>query len=121
MYNHARPARGQHLVIEPPPPRSARVTLSRVRERAVMADAEEKREKKSDEKPPSFEDIGVCDELARACRDVMGWKHPSPIQVASVPEALKQRDVIGLAQTGSGKTGAFSLPILQSLLSLIHI
>ena len=116
MYNHARPARGQHLVIEPPPPRSARVTLSRVRERAVMADAEEKREKKSDEKPPSFEDIGVCDELARACRDVMGWKHPSPIQVESVPEALKQRDVIGLAQTGSGKTGAFSLPILQSLL-----
>jgi len=72
----------------------------------------------TDDKPPAdetFESIGVCAELAEACAK-LGWKRPSAIQTASIPEALKQRDVIGLAQTGSGKTGAFALPILQSLL-----
>lgn len=63
----------------------------------------------------TFESIGICPELARACAE-LGWTRPSPIQRASVPEALAGRDVVGLAQTGSGKTGAFALPILQSLL-----
>jgi len=44
------------------------------------------------------------------------WKKPTPIQVESLPYAMKGRDVIGLAQTGSGKTGAFAIPILVSLL-----
>jgi ATP-dependent RNA helicase DDX47/RRP3 len=63
----------------------------------------------------TFESIGVCAELAKACAS-LGWRAPTDIQCASIPEALKDRDVIGLAQTGSGKTGAFALPILQSLL-----
>jgi ATP-dependent RNA helicase DDX47/RRP3 len=41
---------------------------------------------------------------------------PTPIQIAAIPHALAGRDVIGLAETGSGKTGAFALPILQTLL-----
>jgi ATP-dependent RNA helicase DDX47/RRP3 len=42
--------------------------------------------------------------------------HPTPIQTQAIPLALEGRDVIGLAETGSGKTAAFVLPILQSLL-----
>ena len=63
----------------------------------------------------AFTALGVCEELATAAAD-LGWKDPSEIQRASIPQALQGKDVIGLAQTGSGKTGAFALPILQELL-----
>ena len=62
-----------------------------------------------------FTALGVCDELATAAAS-LGWKEPSEIQKQSIPQALQGKDVIGLAQTGSGKTGAFALPILQELL-----
>lgn len=45
----------------------------------------------------------------------MGFKKPSDIQAEAIPHALEGKDIIGLAQTGSGKTAAFSLPILQTL------
>ncbi|XP_052208647.1 DEAD-box ATP-dependent RNA helicase 10 [Diospyros lotus] len=63
----------------------------------------------------SFKDLGVVDQLIEAC-DNLGWKHPSKIQAEAIPHALEGKDLIGLAQTGSGKTGAFALPILQALL-----
>ena len=63
----------------------------------------------------AFTALGVCDELATAAA-ALGWKAPSEIQAQSIPQALQGKDVIGLAQTGSGKTGAFALPILQELL-----
>ncbi|GAB2294267.1 DEAD-box ATP-dependent RNA helicase 10 [Dionaea muscipula] len=63
----------------------------------------------------SFKELGICDELVEACED-LGWKVPSKIQVEAIPHALEGKDVIGLAQTGSGKTGAFALPIIQALL-----
>ncbi|KAF2077781.1 hypothetical protein CYY_000902 [Polysphondylium violaceum] len=44
-----------------------------------------------------------------------GYKEPSPIQMQTIPTLLKQREVLGIAQTGSGKTAAFSIPILQTL------
>ena len=55
------------------------------------------------------------DILCDAC-ERMNWKEPSKIQQETIPAALSGRDVIGLAETGSGKTGAFALPIVQSLL-----
>ncbi|KAI8004562.1 putative ATP-dependent RNA helicase DDX47 [Camellia lanceoleosa] len=66
------------------------------------------------EEVKSFKDLGVCDQLIEAC-DSLGWKHPSKIQAEAIPHALEGKDLIGLAQTGSGKTGAFALPILQAL------
>jgi len=57
----------------------------------------------------------VCEELCRAC-ELLKWTVPTPIQVEAIPWALQGRDVIGLAETGSGKTGAFALPIVQQLL-----
>ncbi|QSZ29079.1 hypothetical protein DSL72_003589 [Monilinia vaccinii-corymbosi] len=63
----------------------------------------------------SFKELGIVDSLCEAC-DALGYKAPTPIQRESIPLALQGRDLIGLAETGSGKTAAFALPILQSLL-----
>ncbi|KAL6332125.1 hypothetical protein AAG906_025796 [Vitis piasezkii] len=63
----------------------------------------------------SFKDLGICEQLVEACEN-LGWKTPSKIQAEAIPHALEGKDLIGLAQTGSGKTGAFALPILQALL-----
>jgi len=46
----------------------------------------------------------------------MGYTNPSKIQKESLPFTLKGRDIIGLAETGSGKTAAFAIPIIQALL-----
>lgn len=66
--------------------------------------------------PQSFAELGVVEELCSSCRQ-LGWSKPSKIQIEAIPIALKGKDVIGLAETGSGKTAAFALPILQSLLN----
>ncbi|KAH6634929.1 P-loop containing nucleoside triphosphate hydrolase protein [Chaetomium sp. MPI-SDFR-AT-0129] len=63
----------------------------------------------------SFQDLGIVDSLCDAC-DRLGYKKPTPIQQESIPLALQDRDIIGIAETGSGKTAAFALPILQALL-----
>ncbi|VDI51111.1 ATP-dependent RNA helicase DDX47/RRP3 [Mytilus galloprovincialis] len=63
----------------------------------------------------TFKVKGLVDVLCEACEQLK-WKFPSKIQRESIPIALQGKDVIGLAETGSGKTGAFALPILQTLL-----
>ena len=60
----------------------------------------------------SFRDLGIIDSLCEAC-ERLGYKAPTPIQAEAIPLALQGRDLIGLAETGSGKTAAFTLPILQ--------
>ncbi len=60
----------------------------------------------------SFKDLGIIDSLCDACT-ALGYKAPTPIQNEAIPLALEGRDLIGLAETGSGKTAAFALPILQ--------
>nr|XP_033330408.1 probable ATP-dependent RNA helicase DDX47 isoform X1 [Megalopta genalis] len=62
-----------------------------------------------------WKDLGLVDVLCKACEDLK-WKSPTKIQCESIPLALQGKDIIGLAETGSGKTAAFALPILQSLL-----
>jgi ATP-dependent RNA helicase RhlE len=61
-----------------------------------------------------FEELHLIDPLLRAVAD-QGYTEPTPIQVQAIPEALTGRDVIGLAQTGTGKTASFALPMLQQL------
>jgi ATP-dependent RNA helicase DeaD len=60
----------------------------------------------------SFKDLGLAPELLDAIHDV-GYEEPSPIQEQGIPPLLEGLDVIGQAQTGSGKTAAFGLPMLQ--------
>ncbi|GBE62216.1 ATP-dependent RNA helicase [Babesia ovata] len=72
--------------------------------------------KQTESDDQSFESLGVCPEICKACQSV-GWKVPTPIQVAAIPHALTGRDIIGLAVTGSGKTGAFTIPVLHHLLN----
>jgi ATP-dependent RNA helicase DeaD len=62
----------------------------------------------------TFEELGVDKRVLRALRDV-GYETPSPIQAATIPALLSGRHVVGLAQTGTGKTAAFAVPILSQL------
>src|ERR671914_155337 len=67
------------------------------------------------ERTQSFADLQLAPELLRSVADA-GYTQPTPIQAAAIPLALAGRDLIGLAQTGTGKTAAFTLPIVQRLL-----
>ncbi len=62
----------------------------------------------------TFSDLGLDGAVLRALKDV-GYETPSAIQAATIPLLLEGRDVVGLAQTGTGKTAAFALPILSRL------
>jgi ATP-dependent RNA helicase RhlE len=63
----------------------------------------------------TFAELGLAPEILEAVRDA-GYERPTPIQAEAIPLALKGRDLIGLAQTGTGKTAAFTLPIIDRLL-----
>jgi len=63
----------------------------------------------------SFDSFGLHPDLMRAIAEV-GYSTPTPIQVQAIPEIIAGRDVMGAAQTGTGKTAAFTLPILQRLM-----
>ncbi len=62
----------------------------------------------------TFDELGLDDRVLAALKDV-GYETPSPIQAATIPPLLEGRDIVGLAQTGTGKTAAFALPILSRL------
>jgi ATP-dependent RNA helicase RhlE len=63
-----------------------------------------------------FESLGLTEEVQRAASDA-GYRIPTPIQREAIPLILKGRDVIGLAQTGTGKTAAFTLPLVDQLIN----
>src|SRR5690606_14751699 len=62
----------------------------------------------------TFDDLGLDDSLVQVVR-ALGYETPSPIQGQAIPALLKGGDVVGLAQTGTGKTAAFALPMVQRL------
>ncbi|MDK6078777.1 DEAD/DEAH box helicase [Massilia varians] len=72
---------------------------------------------KADEAPTvRFTDLGLAPEILRALTD-QGYEYPTPIQAKAIPLVLQGRDVMGAAQTGTGKTAGFSLPIIQLLMA----
>jgi len=62
----------------------------------------------------TFADLGLSDELLRAVTEA-GYSEPTPIQAAAIPPVLMNRDLIGIAQTGTGKTASFVLPMIDIL------
>ncbi len=67
----------------------------------------------SDASDETFASFGLNPQLLRAVEEA-GYKTPRPIQAQTVPQALEGNDILGLAQTGTGKTAAFALPLLQA-------
>jgi superfamily II DNA/RNA helicase len=67
--------------------------------------------------PPSFTDFGFSEPILRAVLE-QGYTTPTPIQAQAMPHVLNGQDVMGAAQTGTGKTAAFVLPILQNILPM---
>ena len=64
------------------------------------------------ETPGSFAELDLCPEIMRALQRA-GYETPSPVQRGFIPEALNEKDVVGQARTGTGKTAAFAIPILE--------
>ena len=64
----------------------------------------------------NFHDFDISDKVL-VCLSEMGFEAPTPIQKAAIPQALKGKDIIGQAQTGTGKTAAFGIPLLEQRLS----
>ena len=62
----------------------------------------------------TFKDLGLSEGVLKAIED-SGYKHPTPIQEQAIPIVLMCRDVLGLAQTGTGKTAAFTMPMIDIL------
>src|SRR5262245_10031978 len=62
----------------------------------------------------SFENLGLGPEVLKAIEEC-GYTNPTPIQEKAIPPILMTRDVLGLAQTGTGKTAAFTLPMIEIL------
>ena len=64
---------------------------------------------------PGFSNLGLDAPILKVL-DQLNFKVPTPIQAKAIPDAVKGEDMIGVAQTGTGKTLAFSLPIIQRLI-----
>lgn len=62
----------------------------------------------------NFENLGICPEILKAVKH-MGFEEPSPIQAKAIPVMMEGKDLIGQAQTGTGKTAAFGIPLLQKI------
>src|SRR3954454_1803970 len=62
----------------------------------------------------TFDELGLSEKVLQAVV-TSGYTTPTPIQAQAIPHALAGRDVLGVAQTGTGKTAAFALPIVQRL------
>ena len=80
----------------------------------MMTSSENAAPTESEGERTTFADLGLAPEVLRAVTDV-GYETPSAIQAATIPTLLEGADVVGLAQTGTGKTAAFALPILSRI------
>ena len=91
-----------------------RVKKEKARIEVAPAKSEEKSEESSDDETVAFDELGLDESITRAI-SALGFETPTPIQARAIPLLLAGRDIIGQAQTGTGKTAAFALPIIQKL------
>lgn len=76
--------------------------------------ATDKSSTEKQENTPTFKDLNLPESIVKVVTE-MGYETPSPIQAQTIPHLLKGEDVLGLAQTGTGKTAAFALPLLANI------
>ena len=100
-------------------PKTAQPTVEPVAEPApaviaVPAPAVEAKAESAEEELPFFSELGLAEPIMQAIRD-MGYERPTPIQGKAIPQVLAGKDVLGVAQTGTGKTASFTLPLLERL------
>src|SRR3954471_546578 len=76
-------------------------------------------EKREQPAPAGFAGLGLTDELVAAVT-ALGYEEPTPIQRESIPPLIAGRDLLGQAATGTGKTAAFALPILERIIAGKH-
>ena len=63
----------------------------------------------------TFQELGICDEILKAITE-LGYENPMPVQEQVIPHLLNEEtDLVALAQTGTGKTAAFGLPVIQRI------
>ena len=62
----------------------------------------------------TFDELGVSEAL-RAAIEALEWERPTPIQIKGIPAGMTGEDIVGIAQTGTGKTGAFVIPCLERI------
>lgn len=93
---------------------SAAAVVEEEEEEKEINDENEEEQEQDKGDNDTFESLGIHPSLIKACEDI-GWKSPTPVQKQAIPYVMKGRDVIALAETGSGKTGAFALPVLHNL------
>ena len=79
-----------------------------------MSESENTITKQVEQAGPKFQDLNLPEALLKVVSE-MGYETPSPIQAQTIPHLLKGEDVLGLAQTGTGKTAAFALPLLANI------
>ncbi|MHC6221958.1 DEAD/DEAH box helicase [Arthrobacter sp. MMS24-S77] len=103
--------------IEPAAPVEAPAAAEAPAEAAAPAAAQAESPAEEEEEGIRFVDLGIDPRVLAALQDV-GYEKPSPIQAATIPLLLEGRDVVGLAQTGTGKTAAFAVPALSRLAEL---
>lgn len=100
------------------------IEVAPVKPKVEKVEKSEKFEKPKAEKPPkaegnaenlpTFFELGLAEPIARAVAE-MGFETPTPIQAKAIPVLITGRDLIALAQTGTGKTAAFGLPLIQRI------
>lgn len=105
---------------KPKPPQNPKsIAAAAAKPNPGLSDAEPRIEKSTDLNPSSssavsasFAELGLAEWAVQTCQE-LGMRKPTAVQAHCVPKILSGRDVLGLAQTGSGKTAAFALPILH--------
>ena len=106
-----KPAKKRRVAPPAPAPDAAEERLAAAE--APLEPAEAGREEHADEEA-TFRQLGLSEWLDSVCAG-LGMRAPTVVQRGTIPAVLSGRDVIGVAHTGSGKTAAFALPILQKL------
>lgn len=91
--------------------------MSEEKDLNINLEEDNKNEEEEEEQVMSFGEMGIDDRILMAVLQ-LGWTEPTPIQETAIPLILAGRDILAKARTGSGKTGAYTIPLLHKILAM---